>query len=43
MKQYVLPNDKQIVTMFSSISKPHTIIKSPTMGVNLSIINGITI
>ena len=25
MKQYVLPNDKQIVTMLSSISKPHTI------------------
>ena len=43
MKQYVLRNDKQIVTMLSSISKPHTIIKPTTMGVNLSIINGITI
>ena len=43
MKQYVLPNDKQIVTMLSSISKPHTIIKPTTMEVNLSIINSITI
>ena len=35
MEQYIIPNDKQIITKLFSISKPHTISSRLQLGVKI--------